>query len=234
MQRISLELQPRDLGKKDEHLNLNQLRLSGFIPAVVYGHGAPVKVAIDNKIFGSALKNKAGANALFNVKLSGKTSLSIIKEIQRDIFSQAPIHVDFMRINMNEKIEINVPIHTEGIPDGVKNGGGILEHIERDLHVRCLPDDIPAEIKVDVTSLKVHDGIAVKDLPIPKGVEVLSDKNHVVINVVAPRVEEIPEVVPATDGAAEGAEPEVIAKGKKEEEGAEGEKAAPKKEEAKK
>lgn len=220
MQRVELELKPRDLGEKDKR-NLTQLRNEGWIPAVLYGHGNPVQVAVNSKIFRAATHTKAGVNALFTLKVGGESTLGVIKEIQRHIIKHNPIHVDFQRINVKEKLEISVPTHTVGDSPGVKNSGGILEHITREVRIRCLPDDIPASIDIDVSHLEVGHGIKVKDLPELKGVEFLTPKDTIIVNVVMPKVEEEKPAAGA-EAAAGAAEPEVIAKGKKPEEGAEG------------
>lgn len=213
MQRVELEVQPRDLGGKSQATNLNQLREEGYLPGTLYGNGQPASFAVDMRVFSKALHNKAGANALFNVKFGGQTSLAVIKEIQRHILKHTPIHVDFQRIDTTKKLEISVPTHTIGDAPGVKNSGGILEHITREVRVRCLPDDIPASIDIDVTKLELGHGIKVKDLPALKGVEYLTLADTIVVNIVAPKVEEV--AAPAAGAA--GATPEVIAKGKEKE-----------------
>ena len=223
MKRVDLEIQPRDLGQKDVRRNPNQMRREGWVPAVLYGHGKPVSVAVNQKILDKAIHTEAGINALFNIKLGGKTALGMIKDIQRDIFTQDPIHVDFFRINVKEKIEVHIPIRAVGVPVGVKDEGGILEHIQREVHLRCLPDQIPPHVDVDVTALNIHQSIKVADLKWDAGIEVLTPGDHIIVNVVIPKVEEEPAPAEVAEAVpAEGAEPEVIAKGKKEEEGKEG------------
>lgn len=218
MQRIELEVKPRNLGDNVKR-NLNQLRSEGWIPGTLYGDGKPVDIAVDSKTFSKAIHTKAGANALFNVKIGGETSLSVIKEVQRHIIKRNAIHVDFLRVNMKKKLDVSVPAHPSGEAPGVKNSGGILEHITREIRVRCLPDDIPTSIEVDVTHLELGHAIKVKDLPQMKGVEYMTLPDTIVVNVVAPKVEE--EKAPAADAAAgTAAQPEVISKGKKDEEGA--------------
>lgn len=219
MQRVDIEVQPRDLGGKTKATNLNQLRQEGWVPGTLYGNGEPASFAIDMKAFAKALHNKAGANALFNVKYDGKVSLAVIKEIQRHLLKHTPIHVDFQRIDTKKKLEISVPVHVVGEAPGVKNGGGILEHITREIRVRCLPDDIPASIDVDVTKLELGHGVKIKELPALQGVEFLTLAETIVVNIVAPKVEEVATPATAVAGAA-GATPEVIAKGKEKEEGA--------------
>lgn len=221
MQRVELELKPRELGEKNQNRNLSQIRNEGWIPGVLYGHGKPLSVVVDSKKFRAATKTKAGTNALFTLKLGQESTLGVIKEIQRHILKHNPIHVDFQRINLKEKLEISVPAHTVGEAPGVKNSGGILEFITREIRIRCLPDDIPASIDIDVSHLELGHSIKIKDIPAINGVEFLNAKDTIVVNVVLPKVEEVKAATPA-EGAAGAAEPEVIAKGKKPEEGAEG------------
>ncbi len=213
MQRVNLEVKPR------EAENVNQLRKEGQIPAVIYGHGKSQSVSVNAKEFAKAIHSKAGLNALFNVKVGADSTLAIIKEVQRNMFTQAPTHIDIQRINVKEKLEVNVPVHAMGVSTGVKNFGGVMEYILREIRVRCLPDDIPASLDVDVTNLNIGQSVRLSDITPPKGVEYVTTSDHLLINVVAPKVEE--EVKPAEGAAAAtGAEPEVITKGKKDEEGA--------------
>jgi large subunit ribosomal protein L25 len=208
------------LGGKAADMNLNQLRNEGWIPATLYGNGTPASVAVESKYLSKLMQNnKAGAKALFNVKFGKETSLAVIKEIQRHILKHTPIHIDFQRIDMKKKLEISVPVHVVGDAPGVKNSGGILEHITREIRVKCLPDNIPASIDVDVTKLELGHGVKVKDLPALNGVEYLTLADTIVVNIVAPKVEEVAAPAAGTEAAA-GATPEVIAKGKKDEEGA--------------
>jgi len=217
MQRLSLEVQSREAA--DEKRTPNGWRQAGFIPGILYGHGEPVSIVVNAKQFVQAIHGKAGANSLFDIKLGSNSNLTVIKEIQRDILSRKPIHVDFQRINIKEKLEVAVPIHTLGESTGVKNQQGVLQQVTRELKIKCLPDDIPASIDVDITNLELNHSIKVHDLAVPKGVEVLTPGENIVVTVGALKVEEeAPKVV--TEAEAAAVQPEVIAKGKKEEEGA--------------
>ncbi len=224
MQRVELEVKPRDLGEKTVTRNLSQLRKEGWIPGTLYGHGEPVSIAVSYRTLEKAVHStKAGLNALFNVKAPGETTVAVIKEVQRHYLRQNPLHVDFLRINMNEKLEVTVPVHAVGDSPGVKNSGGILEFITREIRVKCLPDDIPASIDVDATKLELGDEVKVKGLPELKGVEYLTPAETIVVHIVAPKVEEVvptPAEAAAAAAGAAAAGPEVIAKGKKDEEGA--------------
>ncbi len=141
-----------------------------------------------------------------------------MKAVQRDIISRKPIHVDFQQISMTKKLEVPVPIVVVGEPEGVRTKGGVLDIIVREVRVRCLPTAIPAAFRIDVTSLQIGQGVLVKDLEIPAGVEVLTAATQVVLNVTAPTILEEAPAVAAVGVAPTTAEPEVIKKGKKDEE----------------
>jgi large subunit ribosomal protein L25 len=223
---------------------LKSLRAKGMVPAIFYGHEEKnISMAVDARQFDLLLRSGSGSNTLLNLKMGDVAKTAIIKEIQRDVITQKPIHIDFLAVSLKEKIEVNVPLHIVGIAPGVKLGGGILEHILREVRVLCLPQDIPAAINVDVSALEINQGFAVKDLPAMAGIEVLTNPADLIVNIVAPTVlEEAPAAATpegAAAAAATGAEPEVISKGKKEKEGEEGAapeagKAAPKAAEGKK
>jgi large subunit ribosomal protein L25 len=217
MQTVELTGKKRDLDTKGR---LRTLRLAGEVPAVLYGgQKESVSVAVPGKEFMRLLRTH-GSNMLVNLTVDGTKETVLVKEVQRDIISRDPIHVDFQRISMTKKLEVSVPIHVSGEAPGVKLAGGILEHILREVRVRCLPAAIPTALDVNVSALELNQGLRVKDIPLPEGVEILTDPNQLVVNVVAPTILEEPAA--AGPAAPATAEPEVIAKGKKPEEGAEG------------
>lgn len=222
MEKISIraELRPQKGTKK----GLSDLRKNTKIPGVVYGGGGQnLHVVVAGKELALALRAH-GMNAILSLVHEKGEETVIVRELQRHAVSGHALHVDFQRIDMRKKIEVKVPIRVVGEASGVKNQGGVLEHVLRELSVRGMPGEIPQKIEVDVTPLDVGHGLLVKDLKVPAGLEVMEPADRVVVNVVHAMKEE--EVAPATaEAGAEGAEPEVIAKGKKEE-GEEGE-AAP-------
>ncbi len=148
---------------------------------------------------------------------AGTTHPVLIKEIQRHPITRALRHLDFVRISLKKKIETRVPIHVKGEAPGVKVGGGVLEHLVREIRVRCLPTEIPTSIDVDISGLGINQGIRAKELKLPQGVEILMDAESVVIHVLTVKVVEETPVAGAVPGAATTAEPEVIKKGKVEE-----------------
>jgi large subunit ribosomal protein L25 len=207
-------------GKRRERIGkggARQARLAGNIPAVIYGHGeTPVPVAIQAREFDLALRKHAGGNPIVNLAVEGSEYTALIRDVQYDPLSHAILHLDFQHISLSETIEVKVAVHTTGLPIGVKDGGGILETILRELDVRCLPTAIPPSITVDVSHLNIGDSVHVREVSVPD-VTILNDGDDTIATVVPPTVmeEKAPEVA-----VAEGAvgEPEVIAKGKKEDE----------------
>ena len=201
-------------------------RAAGQIPGVLYGHGEqPVPVAVSAAEFELALRKHRGGNAIVNLAVGGGEYTALIRDVQYDPISHGILHLDFQHISLTETIEVHVPVRLVGLALGVKDGGGILEHIVREVAVRCLPTAIPPAIEVDVAALNIGDSVHVSDL-LAAGLEILSDPNATVATVVPPTVlEEKPveaaaEIAPAEGEAA--AEPEVVkTKGKKEEEGGE-------------
>jgi large subunit ribosomal protein L25 len=196
-------------------------RAAGRIPAVIYGHGeTPRAIAVDFREFEVALRDHRGANAIVNLSLgSGGDVTALVRDVQYDPLSRAIIHLDFQHISLTEQIEVDVPVHFVGTPIGVKDNGGILEHLLRMLKVKCLPTAIPAGIDVDVTALDIGQNLHVSDLVPNPGYEVITDADVAVAAVVAPAAEEV-VAAPVEGEAAGAAEPEVVgAKGKKEGEG---------------
>lgn len=211
MNEVLLEAQEREVGTKHK---IAEIRNQGGIPGVVYGAGEKsIVISINAKSFDKVLHSGAGRNTIINLKIGSTSKLAIVKEIQRDMLTQAPIHVDFHAISMTNKIEVSVPVHVIGTPTGVKLSGGVMEHVLRVIRVSCLPTAIPKSIDVDVTALEIGQSISVKDLPVIDGVEFLDDASGILVNIVAPTILE----EKAAEGAAGAAEPEVITKGKKDE-----------------
>lgn len=193
-------------------------RAAGQIPGVIYGHGeTPMAVTVDGREFSTAMRTHKGGNAIVNLKVDGGEFTALVRDAQVDPLSRAIVHLDFQHISLTETIEVEVPVHPVGIAIGVKDGGGILELITRQLEVRCLPTAIPAAIDVDVTALAIGASIHVSDIQ-AEGFTILTDPETTVLTVVAPTVEEAPAAAEGEVAAAAPAEPEVVgAKGKKEE-----------------
>ena len=198
---------------------INKLRLQGELPAVLYGSGQKtIPLIINEKEFKKIMHTELGENIVITLKVKGennKTHSVIVKDWQIDSIKRNLLHIDFCQISLKKEIVVDVIIETEGEAPGVKEKGGVLEHILRELEVKCLPARIPHSIMVDVSNLQIGENISVKDIVVPEGLKILNDPEQIVINIVAPSIlEEKPEEAIA----GETAEPEVISKGKKEEE----------------
>jgi len=210
MEEIRLDVELRkEIGKS----KVNDIRQAGFIPAVVYREGKeslPIKMS--HKLFYGLLHQYPIENALINlnVKDDKKTNARscLIKEIQYGPVDGNILHVDFNEISLTKVIKVSVPVAAKGECVGVKQEGGSLEHILWEVEVECLPTDIPKEIEVDVSNLKMGGGIHVKDLKIPSGVKVLNDPEALVLSVATPMKEEVPVEAPVEGEVSQ--EPEVI------------------------
>ncbi len=219
MAQIIVEGAVRDERGKNE---ARRLRVSGKVPATLYGgKGGALSLAVNTKQLTAILRSETGHNTLFQVDLSGKQEPAIVKDWQVDPVSGKLLHVDLLRVAMDVRMRVKVPVHTFGEPSGVKVQGGVYEVVTREVEVECLPADIPAEFRVDVSGLVLNQNLRAGDLPLDKNkIKLLTDEATVLSHVVALRVEEEKpvEVVAAVTPA----EPEVIKKGKKEIEGEEG------------
>ncbi|SRR6266852_4844688 len=219
MAQIIVEGAVRDERGKNE---ARRLRVSGKVPATLYGgKGGALSLAVNTKQLTAILRSETGHNTLFQVDLSGKQEPAIVKDWQVDPVSGKLLHVDLLRVAMDVRMRVKVPVHTFGEPSGVKVQGGVYEVVTREVEVECLPADIPAEFRVDVSGLVLNQNLRAGDLPLDKNkIKLLTDEATVLSHVVALRVEEEKpvEVVAAVTPA----EPEVIKKGKKEVEGEEG------------
>ncbi|MFH1413819.1 MAG: 50S ribosomal protein L25 [Candidatus Omnitrophota bacterium] len=220
MEELLLEAQLREETGKSK---VKDLRGSGFIPAVIYAGGKkpmPLKVSSHDLI--QLIHQHRIEGVIINLKVKGdkdKSRPCLIKEIQYHPVHDHILHVDFNEVSLTEVIKVNVPVSAKGEPIGVKQEGGSLEHVLWEIEVECLPTDIPEKIEVDVSLLKIDEGIHVKDLPIPPKVKVLNDPDAMVLSVIPAMKEEVP--VEPVEGEEVSQEPEVI-KEKKEVE-AEGE-----------
>jgi len=202
-----------------------RLRVSGKVPAVLYGgKGEAEAVSVNTKQLAGILRSQTGHNTIFTVKLPDRELSAMVKDLQVDPVKGVLLHVDLLRIAMDVRMRVKVPVHTFGEPQGVKLQGGVFEIVTREVEIECLPGEIPGEYRVDVSELMIGKQLRAGDLPIDgQKVKLVTDPTRVIAHVVALRVEEEkPAEVAATEAAAAPAEPEVIKKGKKEEEGEEG------------
>jgi large subunit ribosomal protein L25 len=212
-----VEAQPRaDLSRgKNE---ARRLRASGRIPAVLYGaKKESLAVSLDPKQISRILHSESGHNTIFDVEVGGERTKVMIVDWQFEPIKGSIMHIDLKRIAMDKALRVSVPIHLQGVAEGVKNQGGIMDQILREVEVECLPGDIPSSIDVDVTHLVFGEVMRVSDLPHGGKLKFITDETQPVAHVVAIKEEEAPaaEAV-AAEGAAAPAEPEVIKKGKQE------------------
>jgi len=220
MASVQLSATPRDGTGKGA---ARSLRASGRIPGVIYGHGRePQALAIDNRELEKLLSKISAESTVIELTLDGKSAQTLIREIQRHPFKRQILHVDFQELVAGEKIIVRLPIVLTGVPDGVRQDGGVLDQTLRELEVEVDPANIPNHIEIDVTPLKIGEGIHVRDVKLPEGVEVVTELDSSVCVVSAPRA--VVEETVATDEAATTLEPEVIRKAKADEDEAEADK----------
>ncbi|MGE5836294.1 MAG: 50S ribosomal protein L25 [Acidobacteriota bacterium] len=198
-----------------------RLRREGRIPAVLYGgtEGGAQPLAVDPKALMRILHSDSGVNTLISLKLEGRGDTRVlVREYQLDPVTHKLLHADFYRIAMDKLLRVTVPIHLTGEAKGIKAQGAIVDFVNREIDVECLPGDIPEHLTVDVTELMLHDGVRVRDLAADPKWKPVSEPDLLIVHLVALKVEEEP--APAEGAAAVAAtptapaEPEVIKKGK--------------------
>jgi len=192
------------------------LRRDGKVPGVIYGHGREAEaVTIDKSALNKMLFGISAGTTILDVAVDGRTPVkALIREIQRDSLRPAEIiHLDLYEVRSDEEITLAVPIRLIGIPDGVRNFGGVLDHVLRELEVEVLPSNIPDHVDLDVTALTIGHSLFVRDVKV-ENAKVLNDPDTPICTVVAPRTEEAPAVVEEVVTT----EPELIRKPKAEDE----------------
>ena len=211
----TLEAQPRTPGTKND---ARRVRRAGKIPAVVYGAGkSAVPVAVDPRQVSRILHSETGHNSVFDLALDGEKTKAMIVDWQYEPIKGSLLHIDLKRIAMDQKLRVNVPVELIGEPAGVKQQGGLLEQIVREVEVECLPADIPNVIELNVAELVFGVVLRVADLPKNDKVRFLTDADQPVAHIISIKEEVVatPEAA-AAEAAAAPAEPEVIKKGKQE------------------
>jgi large subunit ribosomal protein L25 len=190
-----------------------RVRVSGKIPAVVYGAGKDsVAVTVDPRVITKILHSDSGHNTIFDLDVTGSGLVKVmIVDWQHEPVKGALLHIDLKRIAMDKMMKVSVPIQLVGIPVGVKAQGGILEHVLREVEIECLPNDIPSHLDVDVSGLELNAAIHVSDLPHSGSIKFLDEEGMTVAHVSSVREEPVAETA---DVAATTAEPEIAKKGK--------------------
>lgn len=190
-----------------------RLRRQGTVPAVLYGGSAPEAVAVDYREVAKVIHGREGSTTLLNLTFEGGgrgERAAIIRDLQFDPVTDELLHVDLQEVRMDRPITVGVPIRVEGEAAGVKEHGGILEMILREVEVSCLPRQIPERIAVDVSPLGIGDVLTVGMLAAPEGVRILTDPAQAVVTVSPPMAEEVPAAPEAAAAEAAPAEPEVL------------------------
>ncbi len=203
------------------------MRRAGQLPAVVYGgeSGGGAAVSVDPGELLTILHSESGVNTLISLTVDGGTSHQVlVKEFQLDPIDSELLHVDFYQLALDKAITVTVPVLLSGEPVGVRQQGGLVDFVHREVQLECMPTEIPEHIGVDINALEIGDGIRLRDVMGDAAWSPVSDLDTLLVHVIAPKVEEeeaeeaeVPEG--EEPAAAEGGEPEVIKKGKAEDEG---------------
>jgi large subunit ribosomal protein L25 len=212
----TLKADKRDGRGKNE---ARRLRASGRIPAVVYGaeKNKAVEVSVDPKMLLRILHSESGVNTLIGLQLDGGDTRVLMKEYQLDPIGHKLLHADFYQVAMDKTLIVTVPVVLKGEAKGVKQQGGIVDFVHREIEIEVLPGDIPENIAVDVTELMLNQGLRVRDLQIEGAKwKPTSDADMMIVHVVAPKAEEVVVAADAVVAPTAPAEPEVIKKGKPE------------------
>src|SRR5579863_8957011 len=219
MKSVALNAFPRTLGRR---AGAKKLRSDGRIPAIIYGRQAqPQNLEVNSKEMEDLIHHSVSENLLVDLAVKDDARpkrLALVQEVQHHALSGKMMHIDFHEVAENEKVTIMVPVETTGEATGVKNGGGVLEHVLFKVKARGLPKDLPEVILLDVAHLEIGQAIHIGDIKPPAGVEILGDKHISVVAVAAPLSEA--QEAAATEAAAGGAEVEMIKE--KKEDGTEG------------
>ena len=219
MKSVPLKAFPRTQKRRGQ---VKQLRSSGRVPATIYGRqGAPQNLEINTREISDLIHHSVSENLLVDLSIENDARakrLALLQEVQHHPIDGKVLHVDFHEVAENEKVIVSVPVETTGEAAGVKNSGGVLEHVLFKLKVRCLPKDLPEQLLIDVSSLEINKTIHIGEITPPAGVEIIGDKKLPVVSVTPPRAEE--EVAPTAEAKAAG---DVEMTKEKKEEGAEGE-----------
>ncbi len=224
MAELKIEVEPREQTGKNAN---RRLRSAGKIPAVVYGGGKEsVPIQVEQKDLKELLATEGGENAVFLLKLAGtgRSRHTMVREVVTHPISRQITHIDFMRVNMTEKVRVAVPVELVGTAYGVKTEGGVLDFVNREVEIECLPGDIPPSLELEVSELKVGDHAEVKDLVLPASVQLLSEEDKVLVAIAHSRVAATLEAVEAEAEEeevlieAEEEQPELVGRAKEGEE----------------
>jgi large subunit ribosomal protein L25 len=187
-----------------------RLRRDGKVPAILYGGHADARtLSVSHQKLLIMLENERFYSTILNLKVGEETQAAILKDVQRHPYKNAVLHIDFQRVNDNEKIRISIPLHFKGeaVSPGVKTQGGIVSHLRTQVEVACLPKDLPEFIEVDMSGLSLNESIHLSELKLPEGVQLLdlAKEDSAVVAIHSPRAEEVETPVAAAAAAAPAA-----------------------------
>jgi large subunit ribosomal protein L25 len=207
-ERFKLEVQQRE---ERGSRNVRRLRARGLVPGVLYGKGHSRAILVPERDLRTAVTGPSGLHAILDVVIEGQTTVhpSVLADMQRDPIRGTVSHIDLREVRLDQPIQATVVVHLIGEPVGVKNAGGVLAHVTREIHVEALPMEIPEHIDGDVSLLEIGDALRLEDIPTIEGVTFLDDAHDTVIATVsAPRAIVEPEVEVEEEEGVEGEEPE--------------------------
>jgi large subunit ribosomal protein L25 len=187
-----------------------RLRHEGKVPAILYGgHTAARNLSLSHQKLMIMLENERFYSTILSLKVGDQTQAAILKDVQRHPYKNAIVHIDFQRVEENEKIRIRVPLHFTGaaVSPGVKSQGGLVSHMRNEAEVSCLPKDLPEFIEVDISGLSLNESIHLSQLKVPDGVVLveLAKEDAAVVAIHSPRAEEVETPAAAAGAAADGA-----------------------------
>ena len=188
-----------------------RLRHEGKVPAILYGgHSDARALTLSHQKLAIMLENERFYSTILSLKVGDETQAAILKDVQRHPFKNAIMHIDFQRVEENEKIRISIPLHFKGaaVSPGVKSQGGIVSHLRTEVELSCLPKDLPEFIEVDISGLSLNESIHLSQLTVPPGVQLvdLAKEDAAVVAIHSPRAEEPePTAAAAAAAPAEGA-----------------------------
>jgi len=216
---VVLEATPRDTFGKNE---ARRTRKAGQVPAVLYGGDGKdaTPISVTPKALLKILHSDSGQNTLISLKLPGAADARVlVRDFQLDPVTHQVLHADFYRVAMDRLIQVTIPVTVHGEPKGVKQQGGILEFVRREIVIECLPGDIPEHVDIDASELMLHQGVRVRDVATDPKWTAVTEGEAMLVHVIMPKAEEVaaPAEGAAAAATAAPAEPEVIKKGKKEE-----------------
>lgn len=196
-----------------------RIRKGGKVPAILYGEAkASIPLILDKKDIFRILKSETRENTIFKVTYDSESRDTMIKEMQKDPTTDELLHVDLIQIVMDKAIHVSVPIVPLGEAIGIKQDGGFVDFMTREVEIECLPKNIPEHIDIDISNLHIHQSLKVEDISLPEGIKIITDPQTVLVLIELPHKEEEEAKEVVEEVISEEKEPEVIKKERVEEE----------------